>query len=246
MLCKDIGCAVTCIKDLIRQTLWASGAKGVVVGISGGIDSAVAAVAAVKALGPEHVLGVHLPSASSSPLDHADAEELCSRFGIELLTLPLGGVVAAAFADPYLTDTPVLRGNYTARLRMATLYNIAAARDYLVCGTSNKTEYMIGYSTKWGDSAADIQPLLHLWKKDVYAVAEELAIPRSILEKAPSAGFWEGQSDEDELGFSYQELDAALMSLEEHEFVPQNALEEQVLVLVNKSSHKRISTASLL
>lgn len=246
MLCKDIGCAVTRMKDLIRQTMWASGAKGVVVGISGGIDSAVAAAVAVKALGPEHVLGVHLPSASSRPLDHADAGELCSRFGIELLTIPLDGVVAAAFADPYLTDSLVLRGNYTARLRMATLYNIAAARNCLVCGTSNKTEYMIGYSTKWGDSAADIQPLLHLWKKDVYAVAEELDIPRSIIEKTPSAGFWEGQSDEEELGFSYQELDAALISLKEHEFVPQNALEEQVLVLVNKSSHKRSSAVSLL
>jgi len=246
MFCKDIGCAVTRIKDLIRQTLWASGAKGVVVGISGGIDSAVAAAIAVKALGPEHVFGVHMLSASSSPLDRADAEELCGRFGVELLTIPLDDVVAAAFDDPYLTDTPVLRGNYTARLRMATLYNIAAARHCLVCGTSNKTEYMIGYSTKWGDSAADIQPLLHLWKKDVYAVAEELGIPRSIIEKAPSAGFWEGQSDEEELGFSYQEIDAALISLEEHEFVPQNALEEQVLVLVNKSSHKRISAVSLL
>ncbi|HJJ99374.1 MAG TPA: NAD(+) synthase [Methanocorpusculum sp.] len=246
MLCKDTGCAVTRIKDLIRQTLWVSGAKGVVVGISGGIDSAVAAAVAVKTLGPEHMIGVHLPSASSRPLDHADAEELCNRFGIELLTIPLDGVAAAAFADPDMTDNPVLRGNYTARLRMATLYNIAAARDYLVCGTSNKTEYMIGYNTKWGDSAADIQPLLHLWKRDVYTLAEELDIPRSIIEKAPSAGFWEGQSDEEELGLSYQEIDAALMSLEKHGFVPQNALEEQVLLLVNKSSHKRSSARNLL
>jgi NAD+ synthase len=129
---------------------------------------------------------------------------------------------------------------------MATLYNIAAARDYLVCGTSNKTEYMIGYNTKWGDSAADIQPLLHLWKRDVYAIAEELDIPRSIIEKAPSASFWDGQNDENELGFSYQELDTALMSLEKHEFVPQNALEEQILTLVNKSSHKRVAARNLL
>jgi NAD+ synthase len=105
---------------------------------------------------------------------------------------------------------------------------------------------MIGYNTKWGDSAADIQPLLHLWKKDVYAIAEIFGIPRSIIEKVPSAGFWSGQSDEDELGFSYQELDAALMNLEKHEFVPQNALEEQIFALMNKSSHKRISAVSLL
>ncbi|MDR0439055.1 MAG: NAD(+) synthase [Methanocalculaceae archaeon] len=246
MLCKDIWCNVNRIKDLIRQTLWVSGAKGVVVGISGGIDSAVATTIAVKALGPAHVLGVHMSTASSSSLDHADADELCDRLGIELLTIPLDGVVAAAFDDPHMTNSLVLRGNYVARLRMATLYNIAAARDYLVCGTSNKTEYMIGYNTKWGDSAADIQPLLHLWKKDVYAIAEIFDISRSIIEKAPSAGFWEGQSDEDELGFSYQEIDTVLMNLEKHEFTPQNALEEQIFTLVRKNTHKRVSAASLL
>lgn len=245
MLCKDIRCSVTRIKDLIRQTIWASGAKGLVVGISGGIDSAVAAVLGAKALGPEHVLGVSMPSPTSSPLDFVDAEELCETFGIELITIPLDGVVAAAFANPYLADNPVLRGNYTARMRMATLYNIAAARDALVCGTSNKTEYMIGYSTKWGDSAVDIQPLLHLWKHEVHALAEELAIPRSIIDKVPSAGFWDGQSDEDELGITYPELDAALISLEEHELVPQTPLEEQVLALIHKSAHKRVPIVSL-
>jgi NAD+ synthase len=234
------------MKDLIHQILWTSGARGVVVGISGGIDSAVAAVVAAKALGPERVLGVSMPVSTNSPLDHAGAKELCDKFGIELITVPLDSVVAAAFADPSLTDTPVLRGNYTARLRMATLYNIAASRDALVCGTSNKTEYMIGYSTKWGDSAADIQPLLHLWKKDVAAIAEELGIPRSIVDKMPSAGFWEGQSDEGELGITYPELDAALIRLEEHEFVPENPLEEQVLAFINKSSHKRLQAVSLL
>ena len=167
MLCKDIGCAVTRMKDLIRQTLWASGAKGVVVGISGGIDSAVAAAVAVRAIGPENVFGVHMPVSSSCPKDREDAAVFCEQFGIAMITIPLGDTVDAAFADPALTDTPLLRGNFTARLRMATLYNVAASRSALVCGTSNKTEYMIGYSTKWGDSAADIQPLLHLWKKDV-------------------------------------------------------------------------------
>ncbi|MDU9375970.1 NH(3)-dependent NAD(+) synthetase [Methanocorpusculaceae archaeon Sp1] len=246
MQCNDIGCAVTRIKDLIRQTLWASHAKGIVVGVSGGIDSAVAAAVAVKALGPEHVFAVHLPSSTSSPQDQIDAAELCETLGIEMIIVPLGTVVDAAFEHPGMTDTPMLRGNYTARLRMATLYNIAASRDSLVCGTSNKTEYMIGYTTKWGDSAADVQPLLHLWKKDVYAVAEELGIPVSIIKKAPSAGFWPGQSDERELGITYCELDAALISLEAHDFVPETPLEETVLALVKKSSHKRTPAANLL
>ncbi|HJJ90465.1 MAG TPA: NAD(+) synthase [Methanocorpusculum sp.] len=246
MLCNDIGCIITRMKDLIRQTIWTSGAQGVVVGISGGIDSAVAAAVAAKALGSEHVLGVHFPLASRCSLDLADIKELCDRFGIELLIIPLKNVLYTAFSNPYMTSNPMLCGNYTARLRMATLYNIAAARNRLVCGTSNKTEYLLGYYTKWGDSAADIQPLLHLWKKDVYKIAWDIGIPQSIIEKVPSAGFWNGQSDEEEIGFSYQELDAALVSLEEHAFVPQNTLEEQVLAVVNKNFHKRGSVASLL
>ena len=246
MQCNDIGCIITRIKDLIRQSLWASGAGGVVLGISGGVDSAVAAVLAAKAIGPEKVIGVNMPSASNTPADHADAEELCQKFGITLLTVPLDGVVSAAFSQFDLVNTPILLGNFTARIRMAVLYNIAASKGYLVCGTSNKTEYLIGYSTKWGDSAADIQPLLHLLKKDVYTVARDLEIPDAILSKAPSAGFWEGQSDEGELGLTYAEVDTALLQLEIHDFVPENPLEETVLDLMKKSQHKRVPAANLL
>lgn len=246
MQCNDIGCVITRIKDLIRQSLWASGAGGVVLGISGGVDSAVAAVLAAKAIGPEKVIGVSMPAVSNDPADQADAEELCRKFGISLLTVPLDEIVAAAFSRPGLVDTPVLRGNFTARIRMAVLYNVAASNGYLVCGTSNKTEYLIGYSTKWGDGAADIQPLLHLLKKDVYAIARDLEIPDAILTKAPSAGFWEGQSDEGELGLTYAEVDTALLQLEAHDFVPENPVEERVLDLVKNSQHKRVPAANLL
>ena len=142
-------------------------------------------------------------------------------------------------AKEHITGTPLLAGNIASRLRMTTLYNIAAANGYLVCGTSNKTENLIGYSTKWGDGAADVQPLLHLYKKDVYALAEDLGIPQEIIDKAPSAGFFEGQTDEADIGLTYQELDSALWNLERNEFVPQNAVEEKVLGLVLKSEHKR-------
>jgi NAD+ synthase len=236
----------TRIKDLFRRALWSSEAKGVVIGISGGIDSAVTAVLAAKAIGPERVLGVSMPSDTNDPQDQADAAELCEKFGIALITVPVGGIIREAMHTPGISGSPMLRGNFTARVRMAVLYNIAAARQYLVCGTSNKTEYLIGYSTKWGDNAADIQPLLHLWKKDVFAVAENLGIPSSITGKKPSAGFWEGQSDEGELGISYAELDAALTALEEQHFEPRNALEEKVLGLVKESRHKRIPAMNLL
>lgn len=142
--CECIGCEIVKIKDLIRNTIWGANASGVVIGISGGIDSAVACSLCCKAVSPERVIGVNMPVASNDPGDHKDAEELCRNLGMELITVPLEEVRAALLAAPHITDSPVLRGNMAARLRMITLYNIAAARGYLVCGTSNKTEYMIG------------------------------------------------------------------------------------------------------
>ena len=238
-MCECIGCEIVKIKDHMRSAVWNARAAGFVVGISGGIDSAVACALAAKAVGPERVLGVSMPVSSNSPQDAADAKALCDALGVRLITVPLGDVQEAFLAKEHITGTPLLAGNIASRLRMTTLYNIAAANGYLVCGTSNKTEYLIGYSTKWGDGAADVQPLLHLYKKDVYALAEELGIPQEIIDKAPSAGFFEGQTDEAEIGLSYAELDSALWNLEMNEFVPQNAVEEKVLGLVLKSEHKR-------
>lgn len=238
-MCECIGCEIVKIKDHMRSAVWNARAAGFVVGISGGIDSAVACALAAKAVGPERVLGVSMPVSSNSPQDAADAKALCDALGVRLITVPLGDVQEAFLAKEHITGTPLLAGNIASRLRMTTLYNIAAANGYLVCGTSNKTEYLIGYSTKWGDGAADVQPLLHLYKKDVYSLAEELGIPQEIIDKAPSAGFFEGQTDEAEIGLSYAELDSALWNLELNEFVPQNAVEEKVLALVLKSEHKR-------
>ena len=238
-MCECIGCEIVKIKDHMRSAVWNARAAGFVIGISGGIDSAVACALAAKAVGPERVLGVSMPVSSNSPQDAADAKALCDALGVRLITVPLGDVQEAFLAKEHITGTPVLAGNIASRLRMTTLYNIAAANGYLVCGTSNKTEYLIGYSTKWGDGAADVQPLLHLYKKDVYALAEELGIPQEIIDKAPSAGFFEGQTDEADIGLTYQELDSALWNLELNEFVPQNAVEEKVLGLVLKSEHKR-------
>lgn len=238
-MCECIGCEIVKIKDHMRSAVWNARAAGFVVGISGGIDSAVACALAAKAVGPERVLGVSMPVSSNSPQDAADAKALCDALGVRLITVPLGDVQEAFLAKEHITGTPLLAGNIASRLRMTALYNIAAANGYLVCGTSNKTEYLIGYSTKWGDGAADVQPLLHLYKKDVYALAEELGIPQEIIDKAPSAGFFEGQTDEADIGLSYAELDSALWNLELNEFVPQNAVEEKVLALVLKSEHKR-------
>lgn len=236
--CSCIGCEIIKVKDLIRTAVWESGAEGVVIGISGGIDSAVAAALAVKSLEAKRVLGVFMPAREPST-DEEDARLLAETLGIELLTIPLEAPLKALLALPNITNTAISAGNASARLRMTVLYNIAAAKNYLVCGTSNKTEYLIGYSTKWGDGAADIQPLLHLYKKDVYTIAKELEIPESLITKAPSAGFFAGQTDEEEIGMTYKELDNALFSLELNDGLPNTPLEKQVAELIKKSSHKR-------
>jgi NAD+ synthase len=126
------------------------------------------------------------------------------------------------------------------------LYYHANREGRLVCGTSNRSEYMLGYCTKFGDNAADIQPLLHLYKSDVYVMAKELGIPEQIQKKVPSAGLWEGQSDEGEIGLSYDQIDTSLRALDDQGWRPKNANEEKVLALVIKSGHKRISAPNLL
>jgi NAD+ synthase len=147
---------------------------------------------------------------------------------------------------PEFKDSRYLLGNLMARIRMAVLYYHANRDHTIVCGTSNRSEYMLGYCTKFGDNAADLQPLLHLYKTEVYNYAQELGIPESIITKAPSAGLWEGQSDEEEIGLSYAEIDHSLQSLELQGWKAATYTEETVLGLVKKSEHKRLLAPNLL
>ncbi len=241
----DIGCQKTRIENLIRQGIWSSGADGVVLGISGGIDSAVVAALATAAVGSERVSAFFLPSATTPPADEADVRELCDKLGLEPAVIPIDDIIEAYRRIEGFVDTPHLTGNLMARTRMAILYYQANLRNRIVIGTSNKTEYLIGYCTKWGDNAADLQPILHLLKKEIYLLGEELGIPDSIMKKEPSAGLWQGQSDEKEIGISYAELDSALASLEENTWKAENKIQERVLSLVKMSAHKRLPALSL-
>jgi NAD+ synthase len=155
-------------------------------------------------------------------------------------------ILAGFKAMPGFTVSPYLLGNLMARIRMTVLYYHANRDNRLVCGTSNRSEYMLGYCTKFGDNAADIQPILHLYKSDIYVMAKELEIPDAIIKKAPSAGLWEGQSDEREIGLSYDQIDTALLGLEDRDWEPENATEERVLALVKKNGHKRMGAPNLL
>ena len=242
----DLGCWMGQVEQMIRYAYWNSGCKGIVIGVSGGVDSAVAASFCCRAIGPDNVLGLSLPSAVSNKRDCEDARMLCTKLGMEHRIISIEPMLAGFRQMPGFTASPYLLGNLMARIRMAVLYYHANLDHRLVCGTSNRSEYMLGYCTKFGDNAADIQPVLHLYKSDIYVMAKELGIPEPIIKKAPSAGLWEGQSDEGEIGLSYDQIDTALRALESNNWQPANATEEKVLALVRKSGHKRAGAPTLL
>jgi len=240
------GCVLGRIEQMIRRTYWEAGAEGIVLGVSGGIDSAVSAALCVRAIGADRVLALALPSAVSAPEDLEDAAALCNRLGCEFRTVPIEPVLDGFRSMPGFVETPYLLGNLMARSRMAVLYYHANRDRRLVCGTSNRSEYLLGYSTKWGDSAADLQPILHLYKHEVYRLAAELDLPARILERPPSAGLWAGQRDEDEIGLRYEEIDRALAALANRGWKAADPLEEKVLARVRASAHKRLDAFNLL
>ena len=161
----DCGCGLGRIEQMIRFTVWNSGAAGVVIGVSGGVDSAVAAAMCCKALSGENVLGLTLPSAITSDADIRDAADLCLELGMRHEIISIEPFLDTYRKLPGFTGTSYILGNLMARTRMAILYYYANRDNRLVCGTSNRTEYMLGYTTKFGDNAADFQPILHLYKR---------------------------------------------------------------------------------
>jgi NAD+ synthase len=192
------------------------------------------------------VLGLTLPSNVSNPADIKDAAALCKHLGMDHRMISIEPMLEGFKTMPDIKESRYLLGNLMARIRMTVLYYHANREQKIVCGTSNRSEYMLGYCTKYGDNAADLQPLLHLYKTEIYEYAKELGIPESIMKKVPSAGLWEGQSDEEEIGLSYEKIDASLRSLEMLGWQATTPIEEKVLELVRKSEHKRLPAPSLL
>ena len=242
----DLGCRMGQVEQMIRYTYWTSGCKGIVVGLSGGVDSAVAATFCCRAVGGKKVLGLTLPSGVTKPEDIADAAMLCNQLGMEHLVISIEPILRGFQAMPDFKGSAYLLGNLMARIRMTVLYYQANLDNTLVCGTSNRSEYMLGYCTKFGDNAADFQPLLHLFKTEIYDIAKELGIPGPIIRKKPSAGLWEGQSDEEEIGLTYTEIDNSLRLLEQQSWKAATPTEEKVLGLIIKSEHKRMVAPNLL
>jgi NAD+ synthase len=202
--------------DFIRKQVETAGANGVVVGMSGGLDSSVVASLCAKAIGPENVLGLCLPDKVTNPSDVEHAKDLAQKLGIKFKVIEITPVIEALrnCLPEFNPNARLPLANLKARVRMIILYYYANLYGYLVAGTSNKTELRAGYFTKWGDGAADFLPIASLYKAQVRKLAKHLGIPRPILEKTPTAGLWPGQTDEGELGISYEKLDKIYMELD--------------------------------
>lgn len=210
----DINPELVCdiLVRFLREELGSAGFKRAVIGLSGGIDSAVSAALAVRAFGPEEVLGVMMPYRTSNPDSEAHA-----RLVADDLSMPVRLVDISAMVDGYFDQEQVpagmRRGNVMARARMTILYDYSEAWGGLVIGTSNKTEMLLGYSTLFGDSAHAVNPLGDLYKHQVFQLARFLDLPSEVIDKPPSADLFEGQTDEQELGFTYAQADSLLVRL---------------------------------
>jgi NAD+ synthase len=238
---------VETIQEFIKTQFKESGASGVVVGLSGGIDSAVVTKLCVDAIGADKVLNVFLPSPSTPKQDLQDVQEMSRNWGTTLLVYDIGQLLKAYHKIMPGSEKKEVSGNLMARIRMTILYTHANLDGRLVMGTGNKSELLMGYFTKYGDGGADLLPIGDLYKTEVRELARLIGIPEKIIEKEPSAGLWEGQTDESEMGIAYDDLDMVLAGIEEQQSldviskrtgVPM-AMVEMVASKNSASRHKR-------
>ncbi|TYP48698.1 NAD+ synthase [Thermosediminibacter litoriperuensis] len=218
--------------DWLRERINEAGARGAVFGLSGGIDSAVVGALCKRAF-PKSCLGLIMPCYSNLK-DEEDAVKVAEKFGI-----PYKKIVLNSVYDEFLnildkSDDKMAIANIKPRLRMITLYYYAALNNYLVVGTGNKSELTVGYFTKYGDGGVDLLPLGNLVKKQVRGLAVYLGIPQDIIEKPPTGGLWEGQTDEGEMGITYEELDNYILTGR-----AKPEIEEKIKSMNRKSEHKR-------
>lgn len=227
------------IVSWLKKQVSQSKAKGIVLGLSGGIDSCVVASLAKEALGKHKVLALILPIHSNIQ-DTRDATAIAKNLGIRTIIIDLTKVYNNLI-KVLPAANKLSKVNLKPRLRMLVLYYFANKLNYLVCGTSNKSEIMTGYFTKYGDGAADILPIGGLFKKQVKVLAKELGLPEQIISKPASAGLWPGQTDEGEMGISYAALDDILERLENKriQILPKDKV-TKVKDMVKRSEHKRL------
>lgn len=234
--------------DFIRNEVRKFGFNRMVLGLSGGLDSALSATLAAEALGPGNVVGLMLPYKTSSPESEGHARLLIEHLGIQHDKIDITPMAEPLFAH-YDEMSNLRRGNALARLRMVAVFDRSSAENALVLGTSNKTEYLLGYTTWYGDSAASIQPIGDLYKTQVRALSRALGVPQPIIDKQPSADLWPGQTDEQELGLSYDTVDQILYLMVDERLDPERiislgfdaALVNRVVKSVRNMQFKRMT-----
>ncbi len=247
----DFDKATSTISSFIREAVKEAGAKGVVIGLSGGSDSSLATALAVKALGKEKVKVVFLPDRETSPESRIAARVVAESLDLELVTIDITGIAESALASlglSYSTADKIVKGNIKVRTRMLLLYGIANNEGRLVVGTGDRSEWLIGYFTKWGDAAGDIYPNIGLYKTQVRALGMYLGLPAEVINRAPTPDLWPGHTAEGELGLSYDIIDKVLYwvfdeGLDPREVpqragVPREAV-EKVMEMHRRSEHKR-------
>ena len=235
------------LTGFIRSETTRTGYPRAVVGLSGGVDSALACMLAAEALGAQNVLAVRMPysSSSSDSLEHAGL--VIEQTGVQEQTISISAAVDALLAE-IPPQERIRRGNVMARTRMTVLYDQSAGFGGLVIGTGNKTEILLGYTTQFGDAASAINPLGDLYKTQLRQLAGFMGVPQVILDKAPSADLWVGQTDEGELGFTYEQVDRLLYMLVDRRRSPEVCVKagferhfvERVVELIRKNHFKRV------
>lgn len=235
------------LTGFIRTEIQRAGFSRAVIALSGGVDSAVSCYLAAEALGPHNVTAVCMPYQASSPQSLEHAQLVIEDLNINSTIIPITEMVEPLFTR-FPDATQIRRGNIMARTRMIILYDQSAALDALVVGTGNKTEILLGYSTLYGDSACAINPNGDLYKTQLRQLANGIGVPEEIIQKPPSADLWLGQTDEGELGFTYEEVDQLLSLLVDERYNPQECIEagfEEAFVMevvkrVQRSQYKRM------
>jgi NAD+ synthase len=205
----------TIIKEFIKTYVQNSGSEGVVIGMSGGVDSAVTAILCRAALGKKKSICLFLPDETTPKEDFKHFKILVDRFDIDYNKIDINNLVKQFNNNCLIKPDKYALANVKARVRMIFLFEYANMKHRLVCGTSNKSELLVGYFTKYGDGGVDIQPMGDLYKTQVWELAKYLKIPKEIVSKSPTAGLWHGQMDEHELKMSYKVLDRILAGLEQ-------------------------------
>jgi len=203
------------IIEFIKRKVKEANAEGVVIGLSGGVDSATTLFLCVESLGNDKVLALMMPWKINKKEDTEDAIQMCEKLGVKYRVKEIDPILES-FGSILNLDDRLVKGNLIARIRMCILYYFANKDKLLVAGAGNKSEYLQGYFTLHGDIACDFLPLGNLYKTEVKKLAEELGVPKKIINKKPSAGLWEGQTDEDELGITYENLDRILPLIEKN------------------------------